>query len=176
MRTASFKGFLSSYVRELSGINTLSLYRLTHDAVTTNPRLREPLFLYALMSDKMNVLLQATKDEGLHDEYSQMALKYNKASLVYALEMDSPQLREEYKKAYRSYTFAANRFKNEAHTKMLMQKKISKLQKNKGITTYRLHKDLGINLGNLNAYLKHNNVKKVSLKTARRVLSYLSDD
>ena len=69
MRELTFRGFLKQYVFSLSSLNTYGLYKLTAEAATTNPRLREPLFLYALFSDKSDVLLQATKDYNLKKVY-----------------------------------------------------------------------------------------------------------
>ena len=47
MRQLSFKGFLSAYLRELSGQESLSISKLALMAKEEMPRLREPLFLYA---------------------------------------------------------------------------------------------------------------------------------
>lgn len=52
MRELTFRGFLTQYVKHLSVQETTSLYKLAKEASSTNPRLKEPLFLYALFSQK----------------------------------------------------------------------------------------------------------------------------
>ena len=47
MRKLTFEGFLKQYVAELSGVQTASVHKLA-DCLSKNPRLKEPLFLYAL--------------------------------------------------------------------------------------------------------------------------------
>ena len=45
------------------------------------------------------------------------------------------------------------------------------LQKKK-LTNYRLYKDLKLNPGNVNAWLKHNDSSKMSLDCARQIYKY----
>ena len=59
MRKLTFEGFLKQYVAELSGVQTASIHRLA-DCLSENPRLKEPLFLYALAYDKVDLLLRYT--------------------------------------------------------------------------------------------------------------------
>ena len=54
----------------------------------------------------------------------------------------------------------------------LMRPKITDALKGKNVTRYRLCKDLGLNLGNVYAYLAGDDTK-VSKATARRMLNYL---
>ena len=51
MRKLTFEGFLKQYVAELSGVETASVHKLA-DRMAENPRLKEPLFLYALAFNK----------------------------------------------------------------------------------------------------------------------------
>ena len=57
MRKLTFAGFLKQYVAELSGVQTASAHKLA-DHMAENPRLKEPLFLYALAFDKVDWLLR----------------------------------------------------------------------------------------------------------------------
>ena len=50
MRKLTFEGFLKQYVAELSGVQTASVHKLAA-CLNENPRLKEPLFLYALAYD-----------------------------------------------------------------------------------------------------------------------------
>ena len=172
MRELTFKGFLTQYVRQLSQADTNSLYKLAAEAATDNPRLREPLFLYALYSDKLAVLLQATKDAALRNAYKEM-VQYTVEQMTVLLENGSSTLSNEYHKVWRSYLSQKNRGQADNHTKELMRQKVKRLQAKHGVSNYRIYTDLHLNPGNLNAWLKHGHSDKVSLDTARRTLRYV---
>ena len=173
MRELSFKGFLAQYVRELSLSKTTGLYKTTREAAAANPRLREPLFLYALFWDKEDVLTRAAKNAALGNEYRQMLARYDKSTMLSALQNDAPDLPDGYKKVYRSYLSVREGFQNDNHTKALMHKRIRRLQEKKNVTDYRLYTDLGFNQGNWGAFLKNGDVSKVSLPAARKAIEYL---
>lgn len=175
MRELTFAGFLKSYVRSLSKAETNSLYKLAKEAADDNPRLHEPLLLYAVFTDKTDVLLRAAKVPALYTEYKNLADRYDKAGFEAALQDESSPLPAEYKKVWRSYLSKKNRLHNDNHTKELMHKKVVKLQKAKGVSNYRLYTDLRLNPGNFNAWLKHGDPNKVSLHTARRTVEYLEN-
>ena len=173
MRKLTFRGFLTQYVRSLSAQETNSLYKLAAEASVENPRLREPLLLYALYSQKENVLLQATKEVKLHSIYQQLLSQYTVEQMTSLLEDTSPILPMEYHKVWRSYLSHKNRGQADDHTKELMRQKVKRLQEKNCVTNYRIYTDLKLNPGNLNAWLKHGDSDKVSLETARRTLRYV---
>ena len=173
MRELTFRGFLAQYVRQLSEQETTSLYKLAAEAGRSNPRLREPLLLYALYSQKQGVLLRATKDPGLHTEYHRLVSLYTADEMTELFEQASPVLPFEYHKVWKSYQSRKNRAQTDDHTKELMRQKVKRLQEKNGVTNYRIYTDLRLNPGNLNAWLKHGNSDKVSLETARRTLRYV---
>ena len=173
MRELTFKGFLTQYVRTLSKQETNSMYRLAKEACETNIRLVEPLLLYALFSDKQDVLLQATKDPRLHKHYCDVLQKYSVSAMQSLLEAQSEELSEDYLKVWRSYLSYKNRGQADDHTKEMMRLKVKRLQEKKGVTNYRIYTDLKLNPGNLNAWLKHGDSDKVSLETARKTLRYV---
>lgn len=175
MRELTFRGFLTQYVRQLSEQETNSLYKLAAEAGSTNPRLREPLFLYAVYAQKQDVLLQATKEPELHSEYHRLTMLYTADRMTEMFEQASPVLPAEYHKVWRSYQSRKNRTQADDHTKELMRQKVKRLQEKHGVTNYRIYTDLKLNPGNLNAWLKHGDCDKVSLDTARRTLRYVED-
>lgn len=61
------------------------------------------------------------------------------------------------------------------YTKELVRKKVKRLQTSGNISNYRIYADLGLNPGNINAWLKLGECGKVSLNTARKVLSYVEN-
>lgn len=172
MRELTFRGFLTQYVRQLSKQNTNSLYKLTAEASVENPRLREPLLLYALYSKKQRVLLQAARNAGIYDEYKTILDFYSAEKMTESLSACSMTIPEEYHKVWRTYQSQKNRSQADDHTKELMRAKIRRLQATYGITNYRIYTDLKLNPGNLNAWLKHAENNKVSLQTARMALRY----
>lgn len=109
MRELTFKGFLTQYVRQLSEQKTNSLYKLAAEAASSNPRLREPLFLYAVYSQKQDVLLQAVKEPALRAEYHRLVSLYTADRMTELFEQASPTVPAEYHKVWRSYQSRKNR-------------------------------------------------------------------
>lgn len=175
MRALTFSGFLAQYVKQLAAEETNSLYKLAAEAGSNNPRLREPLLLYAVYTQKEKVLLQATKEPNLRMEYQRMVTLYSADMMTEMFEQASPELPAEYHKVWRSYQSRRNRGQVDEHTKELMRLKVKRLQAQKGVTNYRIYTDLKLNPGNLNAWLKHGDGDKVSLETARRTLRYVEN-
>ena len=175
MRALTFSGFLAQYVKQLAAEETISLYKLAAEAGSNNPRLREPLLLYAVYTQKEKVLLQATKEPNLRMEYQRMVTLYSADMMTDLFKQASPELPAEYHKVWRSYQSRRNRAQADEHTKELMRQKVKRLQAQKGVTNYRIYTDLKLNPGNLNAWLKHGDAEKVSLETARRTLRYVEN-
>ena len=172
MRELTFNGFLTKYVRALSACDTNSVARLAQEAATTNARLREPLFLYAVWSGKQDVLQNHARKQGL-DEYYGALLNYTQSEVECALK--SRTLPDEYQKVWNSYLHRRDRYQTDNETKELVRQKVLALQKEKNVTNYRIYTDLALNPGNLNAWLKNGNSEKVSLDTARAVMRYLKN-
>lgn len=175
MRALTFSGFLAQYVKQLAAEETTSLYKLAAEAGSNNPRLREPLLLYAVYTQKEKVLLQATKEPNLRMEYQRMVSLYTADVMTDLFKQASPKLPAEYHKVWQSYQSRRNRGQADEHTKELMRQKVKRLQAQKGVTNYRIYTDLKLNPGNLNAWLKHGDGDKVSLETARRTLRYVEN-
>ena len=165
MKPLTFVGFLKQYVRELSGEDTLKIFRLAEDAEHANPRLREPLVFYALFSNKVDVLSRAVRGKWLEKGIIQRSPQ----DMLALLESDSDILPDNYRKVYRSYRSVASRMQTENYTKELMLNRIRQLQEENDISNYRLYSTLKLNPGNVNAFLKHGDTGKVSLDTARKI-------
>jgi len=108
----------------------------------------------------------------MYGEYQQMMVLLPAHEAERLLETMNEALPSNYTKVYRSYMSVRDRTKNDAHSKTLMRKRTMELLHEKQVSSYRVYKDLGLNPGNVNAYLKHGDVSKLSLDTARRVLKY----
>lgn len=173
MRELTFVGFLSRYVRELSMSGTNSISKLAREAATNNYRLREPLLLYALSTDNSALLLKSIDNETLIEQYNAILNKYSKAQMLQALKENDPSLSAEYRKVWRSYLAQKNRRETDAHTKELIRQRILSMQKEKGVSNYRIYKALGLNPGNINDWLKNGAGEKVSLTTARKAFEFV---
>jgi hypothetical protein len=157
----------------LSGAGRAAIYPLVRETVNGNPRLREPLFLYAASNGCLDTLLTACRGTALFADYQALAQQYKSGQLLNDLEAQSPDLPAEYRKVWNSYRSVADKPERDARVKELYRQKIVALQQEKGISTYRVCQDLHINNANVNAWLKHAAHNKTSLAGARRILSYL---
>lgn len=172
MRKLTFPGFLKRYMVELSNEETLSIYRLARESVYENPRLREPLFLYALSTGNVGTLLKASRGTELVAAYREL-LAYDYNEVVQMLEEKSDQLGEAYHKVWRSFCSVREKPVRDDRVKELLRLKIKKMQMEKNISTYRICKDLNLGVANVNCWLKNGTPGKVRLDTAKIMLQYL---
>ena len=173
MRELTFVGFLRRYVRELSMSGTNSMSKLAREAATDNYRLREPMLLYALFTDNSALLIKSIDNEALIEQYNAILNKYSKVQMLQALKENDPSLPAKYRKVWRSYLAQKNRKETDAQTKELIRQRILSMQKEKGVSNYRIYKTLGLNPGNINDWLKNGAGEKVSLSTARKAFVFL---
>jgi len=171
MKYLTMKGFLTGYVKRLSSQNTTSIYKLTKEVEGSNPRLKEPLFLYAVFSGKQDILLKALRNSPLYKEASFITSK-PESTLREMFESESSVLPEAYHKVWHTYLSRKNCVQADLHTKELIRQKIIGLQEKKGISSYKIYTNLNVNPGNLNYWLKHGDGRKVSLDVAREALSF----
>lgn len=130
MRKLTFEGFLKQYVAELSGVQTANVHKLA-DCMTENPRLKEPLFLYALAFDKVDLLLRYTVSSAAAAEYEQLSNRYSLAQMLLLLEKQSPELPEGYLKVWRSYCSVRDAVLADNDTKELIHRRVLELQQKK---------------------------------------------
>ncbi len=174
MRELTFVGFLSRYVRDLSISGTNSVSKLSSEAAKENFRLREPLLLYALFSGKETSLQHSTEGNELKEFYSSVLDRYDKEHMLHAFLTNDPELPSAYHKVWRSYMAQKNRKDTDAQTKEMMRQRILAMQTDKGVSNYRIYKELDLNPGNINDWLKNGAGEKVSLATARRAFEFVN--
>lgn len=172
MRKLTLGGYLEKYVRSISKGDTNSIFKLVKE-VPVNHRLREPLFLYALSCGKIGILLRAAKDKTLHSQYLNLSNCYSWSKMLSALELKDGALDNNFHKTYRSYLSKSNMTETNDDTKVLLHKKIRRLQASKNISNYRIYTDLRLNPGNTNAFLKNADTKKMGISTVREMVRYL---
>ena len=161
MRRLSFETFLKHYLIDASGQQSLSIHKLVKLS-GKNTRIVDPLILYCLFKDRMEVLFK----------YIDINTKSSIINLSKENFLNDKFVNYSFQKIYKSYErkTKVNEFDNE--TKNLARSSILKLMKEKGITNYRVYKDLKANPGNVNDYLKNGNMKKVSLKLVKDIYNY----
>ena len=169
MRKLTFKGFLTRYVKELSYSNTLDLKKLAAE-VAENHRLRAPLVLYAVVTGK-DALLQdhLQKVKGGDQLCAMLSTLRNKDVEKLLEDKEAP---DEYLKVWNSYLVSSAAPDREEELKAAMRKKILQLLDEKQCSNYRVYKDLNLNPGNINSWLKNGDGSKVSYQTAERIVSY----
>lgn len=169
MRELTFKGFVASYVRELSYTGTSSMRKLLEE-LDENIRLMEPLVIYAVLMDAPQKVCRKNPD--FYAEYMRMGCKLNNDVFMWE---NRDELPERYRKVVEAYEYRANRIKNDNHTKLLMREKIIRIQECKGITNYRIYTDLELNPGNVNGFLKNGTVNKLALDVVRDIWNFVKD-
>lgn len=173
MRKLSFKTFLLRTLKGLSSNGNTSPYKLAKE-LPENPRLLQPLCLYLLLTyNEQQRLNLFRRFPAIAQEFAnQSLLRLPASDLEHSL--DTMQDAEDgYHKLWCSYVSVRDRHQADNHTKMLMCRRVRELQTQKQISNYRIYRDLNLNAGNINAWLTHQDVSKVSLSTARRTLNYL---
>ena len=172
MRELTFKGFLGEYVMSLAQAERCSIRVLAREAVG-NVRLRAPLYLYAAVTGRGEMLLREARGTALFDEYAELSRKFDVDRLLAALKEQRAELPEEYLKVWRSYESVRDAHLRDGRMKALICQKVLRLQAEKSVSTYRVCKDLRLDNANVNAWLKNNACGKVSLATAKSVLRYM---
>jgi len=172
MRELTFAGYLRQYVRSISTRSTNSIFKLARE-VPENPRLREPLLLYAFSIGKIDLLLRASSGCPVCSQYAELGKRYTWESLMNALEDMEMQLGWDYIKVYKSYLSRRDKNKTDSDTKTLMHKEIRYLQALKGVSNYRLYTDLCLSPSNANAFLKNGYVNRLNIEAVERMLHYL---
>lgn len=171
MRRLAFPAFLGKYMRGLSYSDTASIRALAGEAAHDNPRLREPLYLYALSVGREDMLLKAVRGTPLQNEYEQMSALYSYRDIIQTLENTPEKLPEGYQKVWRSYVCEAEMPERDGRVKQLMRSRILELKNEKGLSVYMICRELGLNRSRVSAWLKGTS-DRVGLNTARRILDY----
>ncbi len=171
MRELTFKGYLLSQLQELSGLNSTSLYTFSHLSCH-NARLKDVLTLYLVMYTEENLKDKLIKKfdylnssceklEGLDDDNAEIHLQKDSLS--------------EYRTVYNNFLYQRNRKEQENKLKKMICVKISEVKKAKSVSNYRIYKEMNLNPGNVNAFLKNEDTSKVSLDTARKILAFVNE-
>lgn len=174
MRRLTLKGYLDAYVPYLAGLHTLALSRLAA-LVESEPRLVEPLLLWATTTGRAKRLATLLSERAdLVAELDVLTSLRQQGRLESALASEDSRLRSEYHKVWRSFVVRRDAPDRDAQLKLDARERALELEAAKSVTRYRMAKDLGLNPGNLHAFLAQGNVSKISLDRARELVEYLA--
>ena len=164
MRQQTFIGYLKEYIKDVSGLSTSNIHKLSKE-LKSNYRLQDPLILYCALTKKQEVLIRYTGGR-----YWAILYKVNKDNFITG---DFYNGKYDFKKIWDSYQNKLNYQNNDNQFKKALRKEIVTMMSDKNISKYRIYTDLKLNHGNINAYLKNDDVSKVSSETAKRIYRYL---
>ena len=164
MRKQQFVNFLKDYLQDISGLKTCNIHKLAKE-MKKNYRIRDSLILYcALSGDSRRALL----NRFTNNKYKEVMNNLNRDNFL------NDEFKEyEFRKIWNSYQNKIKVVEYDNYIKENARLTILKSMKEKGITNYRVYKDLNLNPGNINDYLTNNNVKKVSVATVKAIANYV---
>ena len=175
MRRPHFDRWIKRQVLELANAESFSLRKFAALAQKEIPRLREPLLLYAIANGCADKLLSYIyKDEVLNSYKIAFNLLKDVSLTEVALNnLNIEGLPREYSKFFTSYKSAYNKPQTNSESKRMRWERSRMLQLEKGVNTADIYRSLGLNPGNVNAYMKHGALDKVSLENATEIMKYL---
>ena len=98
----TFKGFLRSYCRELTGLNTDNLSRLVKAAASNAPAAAEAVFVFAAVQGKASYATKLARGAWLQDGYEKVAEMLSDGRSVESF-LESDETPERYKKVLAAY-------------------------------------------------------------------------
>ena len=169
----TFRGWLLAYCQELTGLKTTSVKKLVSAVEGSAPHASAAVFLFALEVGRLDDLTTRASDPELLEEWGRMASMVSKeASGTEAFARSNyGNLPVSYQKVLDAFDAIAEGRENDERVKALMAEKTASALARAGKTRYRLCRDLGLNEGNVYAWLAGDS-SKVSRETARRAWRY----
>lgn len=167
----TFKGFLRSYCRELTGLQTDNLRKLCKAVATDAPAAAEAVMLFAAVQHRADYLARLSGGTWMEHDYLIQAQTLDAIDDLQTY-LESSKVPTRYKKVWNSYLAKRDRILADRRIIELMRQRTLEALEKTSTTVYRLCKDLDMNLGNTYAYLHAGDAAKVSKDTARRILEY----
>jgi hypothetical protein len=175
MRRPTFAGWIRRLILNLAHTDSFNLRKFAASAQKDTPRLVEPLLLYAYDSCRTERLLDYIWNEEIQTSYeiALRALDGKDLTTRALFERDTNGLPYEYEKHLNSFRIAYHKLNTINASKKMRWERSRTLQREKGISAAEIYRALKLNPGNVNAYLKHGSLDKVSLENATRIMNYL---
>ncbi len=169
----TFRGWLLSYCQELTGLKTTSVKKLVSAVERSAPHASAAVFLLAVETGRVADLISRASDLELLAEWESVVtmLPQSPTGAEAFARANYDKLPARYRKVIDAYDAVAEGRQSDERAKALMAEKTVAALENAGKTRYRLCKDLGLNEGNVYAWLA-GDPSKVSRTTARRAWRY----
>jgi hypothetical protein len=129
--------------------------------------------LYAVVKGQEEQLRGYLYDERLVKEFETVLFILCGANFNNPESLDTGGLPERYKKVLSSFRSAYHSIDTRNKSKRLRWQKTVQLQRQKGVSNAEIYQALGIDAGNVNAYLKHGDIDRVTLNTASDIMKYV---
>ncbi len=138
---------------------------------------KAPLFLYAYETDDLTRLRRYILDASLLDELKRVENVMGERSVEKLALRGTPMrlLPPEYQACLDAFARAYRTPERLEAEKRVLWEQTTHEQKRKGIPNSTVYQRLGLNPGNVNAYLKDGAVEKLSLENARILLEFVMD-
>ena len=178
MRKPTFETFITTYVKRLSLMNTVSMKKLANE-IAVNPRIKEILYLYSYTMNNTNYLYKflSPAEQGefqqflvLFDECKKVEEFLSKKSMQSYTVDDSLY---PYVKIYKSYLSVRDKIKHENKTKQNMRVQMLEMKMKLRISDYRMCKIVSANHGNLHAFLYQNLDNRLSYEKCSKLYRYM---
>jgi len=173
MSRITFSGWLKLELVRMSGRKTVSIHKLAVLSQEDNPRLAEPLLLFAMETGTVPRLMSHTKDQQTEEEYRQVLAVCGDRSITTLNGEQRDALPWGYKKLLESWQAAEERPQHIEESKRMRLDRSLQLMREKGVSNAQVYHALNLNPGNTNAYFKHGDTSKVSLENATKIMKYL---
>lgn len=148
MRSLTFKGFITRYIKEVSNNNTISVSKLVQEASTTNPKIIEPMLLYVAIKNKSKLFFASTQNSQINKKHLEIFEKH----LIDISEKDLPKvltvLPAGYMNIYKKYLEAKNKNIANDPAKEHYKDEILKIAKRYNLTISAIAKETGLKRGN----------------------------
>jgi hypothetical protein len=173
MSKITLGGWLKAELARMSEQDTASIHKLAVLAQEANPRLYEPLLVYALEIGASDRLLRYLHDDAYKAECQKVISLCSERSILDLGEAERSALPWSYRKLLLSWRAVEEKAKRTNQSKQLHLKRTKELMKEKGVKNSSIYCHLNLNPGNTNTYLKHDDITKLSLENATRIMRYL---
>ena len=173
----TFKGWLLRYCQQLTGLKTTSVKKLVRLVERNAPHAAETVCLYALAVGRASDLVRHSASEslwaGCRDVAEMLSAPAAKGERAFeeALRCAYGNLPPRFRKVVDLYDSLDADAANDLRVKAQMAQRVLAALDRAGCTRYRLCRDLGLNEGNVYAWLA-GDATKVSRATARKAWKY----
>lgn len=168
----TFKGFVRGYCRELTGLPTDNLRKLSRAVMTGKPLAAEAVMVFAAIQGKADYLYSLTAGSWLGEGYASVLDNLRDPEAVEPF-LQSEAAPERYRKVWSAYVARRDAIEVDRQLIALMRRKTLEVMKNQDMTIYCLCQQLSLNKGNTYAYLNKGDATKVSRETAWRIMNFV---